>query len=134
MTTTERIIEIQTHNVRPDSIDAYITAHKNVVSFINLNQAGQGQGGLDLNCVSLGNFNVIVGFDTDQYIHIWCYDKGYSNLDSDLQKLRNSAEFRKLNNEVAKYLNSRHNQVLLPFSFWPDIYMREGISLQNNSE
>ena len=61
MTTTERIIEIQTHNVRPDSVEAYIKAHKKVVSFINSNQAGN-QGGLDLNCVSLGNFNVIVGF------------------------------------------------------------------------
>jgi len=123
LTSTERIIEIQTHNVRPDLTDEYVRAHQNVVSFINSNQ--KGKGGLELNCASLGNFNVIVGFDTDQYLHIWCYDQGYSNLDSDLQSLRNSSEFNKLNKEVAKCLNNRHNQVLLPFSFWPDVYMRK---------
>ena len=125
MTTTERIIEIQTHNVRPDSTDAYEKAHKNVAAFINANQAGN-QGGLGLNCVSLGNFNVIVGFDTDQYIHIWCYDQGFKNLDADLHSLRRSEEFAKLNKEVAKCLHNRHNQVVLPFSFWPDVYMRKG--------
>ena len=101
-----------------------MNAHKNVVSFVNANQAGKG--GLELNCVSLGNFNVIVGFDTDQYIHIWSYDKGYPNLDSDLQSLRKSGDFAKLNKDVAKCLNNRHNQVVLPFSFWPDVYMRKG--------
>ena len=126
MTTTERIIEIQTHNVRPDATEAYVKAHENLVSFIQSNQVTN-EGGLQLNCVSLGNFNVIVGFDTDQYIHIWCYDKGFPNLDSDLQALRKSAEFSKLNNEVAKHLNNRHNQIVLPFSFWPDVYMRKGI-------
>ena len=94
------------------------------MSFINANQ--QGGSGLELNCVSLGNFNVIVGFDTDQYLHIWSYDKGYPNLDADLQALRKSQDFHKLNKEVAKCLNNRHNQVVLPFSFWPDVYMRKG--------
>ena len=84
-----------------------------------------------MNCVSLGNFNVIVGFDTDQYIHIWCYDKGYNNLDTNLQTLRKSAEFQRLNKDVAKCLNNRHNQVLLPFSFWPDVYMRKGIHIMH---
>ena len=130
LTTTERIIEIQTHNVRPDSVDEYVKAHQNVVSFINSNQVGN-QGGLGLNCVSLGNFNVIVGFDTDQYIHIWCYDKGFNNLDTNLQTLRKSTEFQTLNKDVAKCLNNRHNQVLLPFSFWPDVYMRKGMHLMH---
>ena len=127
MTTTDRIIEIQTHNVRPDSIQAYVEAHRNLVSFINSNQEASSGSDLQLNCVSWGNFNVIVGFDVDQFLHIWCYDKGYPNLDSDLQALRQSAEFTKLNHEVAKHLHNRHNQILLPFSFWPDVYMRKGI-------
>ena len=126
LTTSERIVEVQTHNVRPDSTDEYVKAHENLVSFIEANQSSN-KDGLQLDCVSLGNFNVIVGFDTDQYIHIWCYDKGFSNVDNDFKVLRTNAEFVKLNKEVAKHLKNRHNQILLPFSFWPDIYMRPGI-------
>ena len=126
LTSSERIVEVQTHNVRPDSVDEYVKAHKNLVSFIEANQSSN-KDGLQLDCVSLGNFNVIVGFDIDQYIHIWCYDKGFSNVDHDFQVLRENKEFSKLNKEVAKHLKNRHNQILLPFSFWPEIYMRSGI-------
>lgn len=34
----EEIIELQTHNVKPDSIDKYLKAHKNLVDYINSNK------------------------------------------------------------------------------------------------
>ena len=54
----EEIIELQTHNVKPDSIDKYLNAHKNLVDYINANKT-------DLHCEALGNFRVFVG-DEDQ--------------------------------------------------------------------
>ena len=45
----EEIIELQTHNVKPDSLERYLDAHKNLVDYINAQKEG-------LHCEALGNF------------------------------------------------------------------------------
>jgi hypothetical protein len=56
----ERISEISTHNVRPDSIDKYLKAQENLIGFINSQKEV-------LHGECLGNFNVLIG---DQ---VWTY-------------------------------------------------------------
>jgi hypothetical protein len=63
----EEIIELQTHNVKPDSIEKYLQAHKNLVDYINANKN-------DLHCEALGNFRVFVG-DEDQVRAVLTVDR-----------------------------------------------------------
>lgn len=111
------IIECQTHNVKPDSLDKYLKAHKNLVDFINSNKT-------DLHCEALGNFHVFVG-DEDQYVHLWKYDDGYKGIDKTLASLRNISDYQALRNDIVPLLRNRHSQYLLPFSFWPESYPRK---------
>lgn len=113
----ETIMEHQTHNVKPDSLDKYLKAHKNLVDFINSNKG-------ELHCEAIGNFHVFVG-DEDQYVHIWKFDSGYAGIDKTLSALRKNPEFTKLRDDITPLLRNRHNQYLLPFSFWPEQYARK---------
>ena len=72
----DQIIEVQTHNVKPDSVDKYIGAHKALVEYINANKER-------LHCEAVGNFVVFVG-DEDQFIHVWRFDEGYRGIDKTL--------------------------------------------------
>merc|ERR1711936_967485 len=69
----ERISEISTHNVRPDSVDKYLKTQANLIGFINSQKDV-------LHGECLGNFNVLVG-DQDQFLHIWRYEGGYKAID-----------------------------------------------------
>ena len=72
----DQIIEVQTHNVKPDSVDKYVSAHKALVEYINANKE-------TLHCEALGNFVVFVG-DEDQFVHVWRFDEGYRGIDKTL--------------------------------------------------
>ena len=54
----------------------YVTAHKELVEYINANKER-------LYCEAVGNFVVFVG-DEDQFIHVWRFDEGYRGIDKTL--------------------------------------------------
>merc|ERR1712212_476145 len=101
----ERISEISTHNVRPDSVDKYLKTQANLIGFINSQKEV-------LHGECLGNFNVLVG-DQDQFVHIWRYEGGYKAIDVNMK-------------DMSPLLRSRESELFLQFSFWPDVALREG--------
>ncbi len=114
--TKEEIIEVQTHNVKPDSRLEYVQAHKELVAYL-------GDKEKNLHCESLGSFRIFVG-DEDQFIHLWRYDDGYHGIDNTISRLRQDSEYQKLRRVVVPLLRSRHSQYMLPFGFWPQVYLR----------
>jgi len=108
----ECLVLLQTHDVRPDRSDDYERAHRSLTEFLAANT--------DLKGRSTGHFQVILGQD-DQYIHVWKYDGGNAEMDSDLGVMHTSPEYKRLHQEVSKHVVSRRNQVLMPFDFWPAV-------------
>ena len=80
----DHIIELQTHNVKPDSVASYVSAHKELVEYINANKER-------LHCEAVGNFVVFVG-DEDQFIHVWRFDEGYRGIDKTLSAFEGDQE------------------------------------------
>ena len=85
----ESMMEMQTHNVKPDSIDKYLKAHQLLCEFIKANE----NEGLTLHCQCYGNFTVFVG-DQDQFVHIWKFKDGYSTLDNEKRAMESNAEYK----------------------------------------
>lgn len=54
----------------------YVSAHKELVEYINANKER-------LHCEAVGNFVVFVG-DEDQFIHVWRFDDGFRGIDKTL--------------------------------------------------
>merc|ERR1711915_31056 len=108
----ERISEIQSHNVKPDSIDKYLKAQENLIGFVNANQNV-------LHGECLGNFSVLIG-DQDQFVHIWRYDGGYHAIDENLKFLESSQDYRLIMKDMKPLLRSRESEYFLQFSFWPE--------------
>lgn len=112
----ERIIEVHSHSVKPDSIDKYLKNQETFQGFVNANKDV-------LHGECLGNFSVLIG-DQDQFIHIWRYDGGYQNIDENLNYLENNKDFKLIMNDMRPLLRSRETEYFLPFSFWPEVEMR----------
>lgn len=85
----ESMIELQTHNVHPGSMDKYMEAHKRLCEFIKANE----NEGLNLHCQCYGNFTVFVG-DQDQFVHIWKFRDGYSTLDNEKRAMESNSEYK----------------------------------------
>ena len=83
------LIELQTHNVKPDSVEKYLEAHKKMCQFFEANESE----GVQLNCICVGNFNVFVG-EQDQFIHIWKFRDGYKTLDQAKRKMEKVPEYK----------------------------------------
>jgi len=113
----ERISEIQSHNVKPDSIDKYLKAQENLIGFVNANQDV-------LHGECLGNFSVLIG-DQDQFVHIWRYDGGYHAIDENLKFLESSQDYRLIMKDMKPLLRSRESEYFLQFSFWPEVALRD---------
>ena len=86
---TSPLIELQTHNVKPDRVQQYMEAHNRMCQFFQANETE----GVQLNCKCVGNFNVFVG-DQDQFIHIWKFRDGYSTLDDAKKKMEGISEYK----------------------------------------
>uniref|UniRef100_A0A8D8SSS8 Protein NipSnap n=1 Tax=Cacopsylla melanoneura TaxID=428564 RepID=A0A8D8SSS8_9HEMI len=76
----EVIFELHTHNIRPDSMDKYLTNYENQVNVVKSQS---------LNCDLVGSWTVQVG-DMDQALHLWKYKGGFSGLDKTKLVLRDS--------------------------------------------
>ena len=85
----ESMIELQTHNVKPDCLDKYMVAHKRLCDYIAANE----NEGLNLHCQCYGNFTVFVG-DQDQFVHIWKFKDGYSTLDNEKLAMESNSEYK----------------------------------------
>nr|ACO11029.1 NipSnap [Caligus rogercresseyi] len=114
LSSTEKIILIQTHDVKPDCLDKYEKVHGNLVGHFDEKA---------LNTTSLGHFGVFVG-SQDQFIHIWKYEDGYKTADEVRKSLLQDDSFKKINKEMTSLLRKRDSQYLLPFSFWPEAEFR----------
>merc|ERR1711962_7244 len=112
----ERISEIQSHYVRPDSIDKYLKTQENLIGFLNSKQEV-------LHGECLGNFNVLIG-DQDQFVHIWRYEGGYQAVDENRQYLLTNQDYRLIMKDLSLLLRSRESEYYLQFSFWPDVTLR----------
>ncbi|XP_050420512.1 protein NipSnap [Adelges cooleyi] len=116
----EVVYELQTHNVRPDSVDGYIKNYEKVVELCKKTS------GIKYELV--GSWSVHVG-DLDQYVHLWKYKGGYAAIDKTKEILFCNKEFEKLRRECGGYLRSRHLQYMLAFSFWPAIELKSGSNI-----
>ncbi|XP_011137825.1 protein NipSnap [Harpegnathos saltator] len=112
----EVIYALHTHNIRPDSIDKYLTNYEENVNLIHSKK-------LDLNCELVGSWTVEVG-DLDQALHLWQYTGGYESVDHAQAVLSTDEAYQRLLRERGNYLRSRHLQYLLAFSYWPPLVKR----------
>lgn len=115
--TKERVSEICTHNVRPDSVDKYLKTQETLIGFINSQKDV-------LHGECLGNFKVVVG-DQDQFVHIWRYEGGYSAIDENMRFLEGSMDYKLIMKDMAPLLRSRESEFYLQFSFWPEVSLRQ---------
>lgn len=65
----------------------------------------------------VGSFRVEIG-DMDQVINIWRYKKGYPTATKAHGLLRTDQSLINLQNDEAKLLRKRENQLMAQFSFW----------------
>lgn len=112
----ERITEIQSHYVKPDSVDKYLKTQENLIGFVNANQDV-------LHGHSLGNFSVLIG-DQDQFVHIWRYDGGYSAIDENIKFLETNKDFNLIMKDMKPLLRGRESEYFLQFSFWPEVELK----------
>ncbi|XP_014239718.1 protein NipSnap [Cimex lectularius] len=111
------IYELQTHNMKPDSREKYLSNYEKTVQLIESRK--------ELHSELVGSWTVQVG-DMDQVLHLWKHTGGFAGIDNAKKLLANEKDFLKLQEERGGYLRSRHLQYLLSFSYWPPIEMRKG--------
>ncbi|GIY85990.1 protein NipSnap [Caerostris extrusa] len=107
---TERVYELQIHDVKPDCIEAYLKGYEALSQHLN-----QKSEPTEL----VGSWRVEIG-NQDQFIHIWRYNRGYANANQVLTLCREDQELKALSNDLVKNIITRNNQYMLPFSFWGD--------------
>ncbi|MCL4129609.1 UNVERIFIED_CONTAM: hypothetical protein GTU68_054215 [Idotea baltica] len=112
----EIIYELQTHNIRPGTLEPYLKNYENYVRTVDQR---------NLTLELCGSWTVGVG-DQDQCLHLWRYEGGYTTVDKIRQQFVEDSEISKLVNDRNQYLRQRVNQYLLAFSFWPQVTKREG--------
>lgn len=56
--------------------------------------------------------------DQDQVVNIWRYQKGYGRANETRVLLRSDPSLISLVNDQTQLLRSRHNQLMMAFSFW----------------
>ncbi|GLH03870.1 Protein NipSnap [Gryllus bimaculatus] len=115
----EVIYELQTHNMRPDSVEKYLQNYKASAQLIHSR---------DLHCELVGSWTVQVG-DLDQALHLWRYTGGFASIDNAKLQLSKDPDWVKLLTERGGMLRSRHLQYVLAFSYWPPIVPRTGSNI-----
>lgn len=113
----EVIYALHTHNIRPDSIDKYLSNYQENVNLIHSKKS-------ELNCELVGSWTVEVG-DLDQALHLWQFTGGFERVDKAQLFFSQDADYQRLLKERGNFLRSRHLQYLLAFSYWPQIIKRD---------
>ncbi|XP_046550104.1 protein NipSnap-like isoform X1 [Haliotis rubra] len=119
LSSKETVYEIQFHAVKPESMEDYLNQFQEFQELLKKKDAGQSL---------VGSFTVEIG-DQDEAIHIWAFKGGYPVLNRANQIYRTDQDFIKFRKNRNKMLRSRRNQILLAFSFWPELKPREGKSI-----
>ncbi|XP_054715887.1 protein NipSnap-like [Uloborus diversus] len=107
---TERVYELQIHDVKPDCIEPYLKEYETYTG--TLQQKSE-------TTELVGSWRVEIG-NQDQFIHIWRYNKGYVNANEVLSLCRQDEQLQSLTKSLVKNITSRTNQYMLPFSYWGD--------------
>jgi len=115
----EIIYELQTHNIRADCYDQYLSNYEQQMKLLT---------STEINAELVGSWSTIVG-DQDQTFHVWRYVGGYNEVDKARLILAKDEAYRKLRNEQGSLIRARHNQFVLHFSFWPQIQSRTGSNI-----
>ncbi|XP_025090888.1 protein NipSnap-like isoform X2 [Pomacea canaliculata] len=115
LSSKETVYEIQFHAVKPESMEEYLNQFGRFSELIEMKQTG---------AELVGSWTVEIG-DQDEAIHVWSYKGGYPVLNRANQIYRTDKDFidfRKNRNKMIRY---RKNQILLAFSFWPELKPRD---------
>ncbi|XP_052800101.1 protein NipSnap-like [Mya arenaria] len=112
----ETLYEIMFHSVKPEYMEQYLKEFHLYQELMHSKTNG----------VTLkGSFTVEIG-DQDQAIHIWEYSGGYPVLNEATTIYRTDRDFIEFRKARNKMLRARSNQILLRFSFWPELIEKEG--------
>lgn len=109
------VYELQTHNVKPESLLTYLDLYEEFTTLMS-----QRHNGLRL----VGSFLVEVG-DQDQVIHIWEFPDGWDSVQQKYELYRKDEGLKELRKQRSQLLRSRQSQLCLKFSFWPPPTPRE---------
>jgi hypothetical protein len=115
----ETVYELQLHSVKPEYMESYLKEFRTFIGMVSSWNTG---------AELAGSWTVEVG-DLDEAVHLWKFDHGYPALNRHKMLLRTNQEFIDFKKSRNTMLRSRKNQILLAFSFWPDIKPRPGNSI-----
>ncbi|KAK7088707.1 protein NipSnap-like isoform X1 [Littorina saxatilis] len=114
LSSKETVYEIQFHAVKPDCMEDYLNQFKIFKQLMDEKKAGS---------ELIGSWTVEIG-DQDEAIHIWSYKGGYPVLNEANRIYRTDQDFIEFRKNRNKMLRYRKNQILLAFSFWPELKPR----------
>ncbi|KAI1285850.1 Protein NipSnap [Halotydeus destructor] len=105
---SEAVYEMQIHDVKPDSVDAYLKSYQYFV------EEAQSK---DPNFELMASWRVDVG-DQDQIVNIWRHKKGYPLASKTQKLLRTDSDLKKIITDQSKMVRQRQTQMMMAFSFW----------------
>ncbi|XP_076452278.1 protein NipSnap-like [Babylonia areolata] len=114
LSSKETVYEIQFHAIKPESMESYLNQFKEFQQLLQ-----EKNGGSEL----VGSWTVEVG-DQDEAVHLWAYKGGYPMLNETNRIYRTDKDFIEFRKNRNKMLRSRRNQILLAFTFWPEMTPR----------
>ncbi|CAH8551257.1 unnamed protein product [Heterobilharzia americana] len=114
------VFELQIIDAKLERLDEYL---KDFGGFLEMIKAAA------IDVCLLGSFTCDIGNQNNIY-HFWKYKEGYSSLSTRYNLLRNNKDLFHYQQKLDSLLQSRKNQVCLPFSYWPDPEPR-GDSIEN---
>ncbi|CAD5220529.1 unnamed protein product [Bursaphelenchus xylophilus] len=111
---SDAVFEIQTHDATSGNKEGYLKAYKNYSQEVQSTNAG-----LKL----IGSFQVVYG-NQDQFVHLWRYAKGWSDVDQQIRAI-STGPLQTVDSDVAKLCTRRRNVLVKPFSYWGEPKERE---------
>ncbi|OZJ06497.1 hypothetical protein BZG36_00619 [Bifiguratus adelaidae] len=96
------------HDVKPDKVDEYIA----LISKMYPSIANDPENKVNL----CGSWQIEIGMQ-DSFVHIWEY-QGYVGHKETKERLKQNKAFQDYQKALLPLLRSRHNQIILEFSFW----------------
>lgn len=115
----DTLFEVMFHQVKPEYMEEYLHQFSVFQQLVHDKKTGASL---------VGSFTVEIG-DQDEAIHIWEYKGGYPVLNTATKTYRQDKDFIEFRKNRNKMLRARKNQILLNFSFWPELGPRQGNNL-----
>ncbi|XP_042904625.1 protein NipSnap isoform X2 [Parasteatoda tepidariorum] len=119
LSASEVIYEMQTHDVKPDSIEPYLDNYEKYAKI-----AANKSDGAEL----VGSWSVEIG-SQDQFIHVWRYKHGYNHAHEFLELRHTDNDLKSLIKDRIPFIRHRENQFMLSFSFWGHPQPKEGSNM-----